>query len=172
MITKPSGMTLIEVLTALAVFSVLSLLGVKALESITRTAGHLDLRHQQLHEITVLLRLLEQDFLENDQGRISWTTQANTNVRQWQLHGAGVTYSLSDDGRISRLDGMPGDETGPATTFVTQARRIDIQIAQASSWRQPDQLDSRFRVQAIKIDLQLETKGLLTKTFLLPGGGL
>lgn len=165
-------MTLIEMLIAVAIFSLLSVMGVRALESVTRTSSHLELRHEQLHDLTILLRLLEKDFLENDQQRVQIGSHAATATDELRLIGAGVTYALREDGQITRLPNASHGGDAAPITFSTRVKRIDIRMAQAGVWHQLEQLESRFAVQAIRLELHLAAKGSIVKTILLSGTGL
>ena len=170
--SPPKGMTFVEVLIALAIFSILSVLGMRALESITQASDRLELRHQQLHDMTVLLRQLEQDFFHNDQATLSRGTRATTNEAEWRLNGAGVAYAIVDHGRVARLIASPEDKAVKTTTFNTRLKAIDILISQAGNWRELEQFDRRFKVQAVRLELHLATRGTVTKTILLPGADL
>ena len=170
--SKPSGLTFVELLIALAIFAILSVMGVRALESVTRTSGHLDLRHQQLQDLTILLRLMEEDFRDNDQRGLRFRSQTATTNNEWQLLGTGVTYSLRKDGQITRLSGQAQSANAEPITFSTLIHRIDIRMAQAGAWRGLEQIESRFALQAVQIELHLAKKGSVIKTIMLSGMGL
>lgn len=58
---SPSGMSLIEVLIALSLFALLSLLGVRAIDALEKQGRRLDLRQSSLTDLSQMLMLFESD---------------------------------------------------------------------------------------------------------------
>jgi prepilin-type N-terminal cleavage/methylation domain-containing protein len=61
-VSRPSGLTLIEVLVALALFGFLALLGTRMISQMTRQGSAAERRLEEFNELASAMRLFERDF--------------------------------------------------------------------------------------------------------------
>lgn len=100
---RPSGLSLVEVLVALSLFALLSLLGMRAIDSIEKQGGHLDLRQSELVDLSQVLMLFESDF---------------TNARMLSVHvGQAVSIRVTPE-RTEFEIAAPPERIGAPLRFV------------------------------------------------------
>lgn len=100
---RPGGMSLVEVLIALSLFALLSLLGMRAITSLEKQGGRLDLHQSQLADLSQALMLFESDL---------------SNARVLSMHlGQAVSIRVAPDRTEFEMAAAP-ERVGSSIRFV------------------------------------------------------
>jgi type II secretion system protein J len=177
-LSKPTGMTLVEVLVALSIFAILSIMGYRALDAFQRQDSRLELRQQQLSELMTLINLLESDFSEAYQ-----LVHAPAQIIQWKispdrqefilpkrsLHVEQVQRTVRwviQDNVIRRYP--DGSSLEYFREWSAIASGVNFFAVQGDKKRDWNQLDNSLFLQGVEFRLQLIGQAEISRSFAMP----
>lgn len=144
----PLGLTLVEVVIALFIFSVISILGAQAIDGLTRSSLWVEKRHFQHRELLIFMRHAESD-IARSMGDIRVVRGPNNKVI-WEFPTTYARYELHSSGEIKRFveePGLPVRELSYGLVFDA----LTLQVHQSGQWidferRVPADFNRAFKV--------------------------
>ena len=150
----PKGFTLVEILVALAIFGVVSLLGAQALSAMSKQTSLLKARQDAQREALVLMRLLEADWMmladETEGGLLAARRPA-----AWLALEQGQQLDLPhvrwthQGGRLSRQVQGQADPL----VFGLEVAQFSLRWHQSGALRDWPALDPRLPVQGLEVEM-------------------
>lgn len=179
--SPPRGITLVEMIVALGIFAIVSMLGYKALQVFQYQERNLTAHQQQLADISILIGLLERDLRDaqemagrsfqhiqsrafTNQHEFLFASQAKTpghphTFIRWVIDNQSVRrYSDSGTNRVSQ------QWQGKITTI----RLFAIQAGKKREW---SQLDTALVLQGIEFRIELEKNLSISRVVAITGSG-
>jgi len=154
-------MTLIEVLIAMAIFALISVMSVQAIGQLSSQGQIWQGRQQSQQEVFTAIRLLESD-LQRAMGHyesplpLDWLGHRNQESAEVFL--IGDVQWVREAGLVTRLQG------GSRIAFRMEVNRLSLQIVQQGQTRPLESLDLRLPVQAAEIVIETpQTSGGLRR---------
>ena len=148
------GFTLIEILVALAIFSIVTIMGAQALSQASKQSGILKSRQDAQREALVLMRLLEADWLvaanQTEASLIAarrpalW--EALEDGQQLDLHGVRWVW------RGQRLSRQLQGQSDPLQ-FGLKVEQLRFRWFQSGGLRDWTALDARLPVEAVEMEM-------------------
>lgn len=138
--TRDAGVTLIEMLVALAIFAVIGVAGFTVLDTVVRTGDRTDGRLEALQSVDRALTVFDRDMTEALPGSLTADPGALRLRRPVGEDMADVTYRLAE-GRLLREIG--GEAAEPVTqTLLQGVAAAELRLLDAAGdWQGPDTLD-------------------------------
>lgn len=158
--TPPGGFTLIEILVAMAIFGVVSLLAAQALSTMSKQTGLLAARQDTQREAVVLLRLLAADWVavsdQTDGSLIAARRPAPWSALEQgqQLDLLGVRWAYRD----KRLSRHVQGQLDPLV-FGLEVDQLTFRWFQMGGLRDWSALDPRLPVQGLEVELVVAGSG-------------
>lgn len=127
----PLGLTLVEVVIALFIFSVISILGAQALNGLTRSSVWIETSHGQHRELLILIRQTERDLAESM--GLMRVTRDSQGLESWLFPATFARYELQKTGEIKRIVEMPGYPVRE-TLFNVFIKEFSLEVYQDGRW--------------------------------------
>ena len=192
-ITAQSGMTLLELMVVVAIFSIMSAAAYSSLQSSLKTEENFNAAMRELEAVQMSLTLLQRDIMQispravrdifgdnepavilYDGRELTFTRGGNfSSLKLDQTELTRVVYSLQDDQLIRsswrRLDSIQGERPLRASV-LSGVKDLQIRVLdQSNNWRLDWPLSGNANIRAVEITLELEEWGEIRRLFATPG---
>lgn len=163
----PSGLTLVELLIALALFSALTILGAQGMVSMLGQGEVLGRYQTKQRETLAILRLLERDIRAIQQPPVF--VQLPGGAASWEWQFGQVSWRSEQGGAITRVEKL----SARSSEFQLAAEKIEILFFQQDAFRDADRFDQRLALDAAEIRIfYREFPQPVKHVFLISGVGL
>lgn len=169
--TPEAGVTLVEMLVALVLSSLIGLAGFAMLDGIVRASGRAETELQRVAELDRGLLVLGRDLMQSDAGSLRIE---GADLELARGDGVGrLSYSLSDDTLMRRIGTPPIDQSLIGDVASASWRVVDADHNWYESWPAEGRADDTNRaLLGLEIRLTLSDRNSreLTRLYELPAG--
>jgi general secretion pathway protein J len=192
-VSRQSGITLLELLVVIAVFSIMSAAAYSSLQSSLKAEENFDASMEELEAVQMSLAIFQRDVMQLSQRgvrdaygdseasvilldgqQLLFTRGGNfSSMKLDQTELTRVAWSLQDEQLIRSnwpsLDSAQGEQPLSAP-ILSQVTRLQIRVLdQDKLWHRDWPLAANSRIRAVEITLELEGWGEIRRLFPLPG---
>ena len=159
-----AGVTLVEVLVALALFALIGAAGFSVLDQVIRVQDRTDGRLQRLAQVQRTMQVLAQDFMQAEGGSLGFGDGAVAFRRSAGPGEIAVRYALEDGALVRTIAGRGSDAQGRQTLLPGVAALrwgfLDGDLRWGPDWPPPASEGPQGNPRAVSLDMLLQGSGL------------